>query len=361
MLLKTGACFTAELELNCPTIVACVAALPVGAPAVAGDLVLGPDNQYHALPAAPVPNGSETKVVAGTNTTVTGSGTTASPYIVSAAAAAVPDGSETKVTGGANVTITGAGTVASPYVVAAVAGAIPDGSETKVVAGANTTVTGAGTTASPYIVNADTVPFATPAQTITGTSTTLAVNPADLYARENISAQTGLSNDVTAIPAPTASQSPWGVNLLGETLHYAPGIGWQIVSNMHQESTATYTNSAPTQGSWVLGATVTAPRAGKVIITGWAEANINNPGTGIVIGSAVGIAKNGSVIQQHNVGSISPVGTLAANSSSGNSPSDIHFSITYAGVVAAGDTFSAAGLVFSDWTIANNIQITYIA
>ncbi len=295
MLLKTGACFTAELELNCPTIVACVAALPVGAPAVAGDLVLGPDNQYHALPAAPVPNGSETKVTGGANVTITGAGTTASPYIVSAAAAAVPDGSETKVTGGANVTITGAGTVASPYVVAAVAGAIPDGSETKVVAGANTTVTGAGTTASPYIVNADTVPFATPAQTIAGTSTTLAVNPADLYARENIPAQTGLGLVLGAIPAPTASQSVWGTNTLGETLHYSPGLGWEIVADLYQQTTAKYINSTPTQGSWVLGATVTAPRAGKVIITGWAEANINNPGTGIVIGCAVGIAKNGMV------------------------------------------------------------------
>jgi hypothetical protein len=120
MLLKSGPCFTAELELNCPTIVACVAALPVGAPAVAGDLVLGPDNQYHALPSTVAPNGSETKVVAGANVTVTGSGTTAAPYVVAAVAGAVADGSETKVIAGPNIVVTGSGTAAAPYVVTTV-------------------------------------------------------------------------------------------------------------------------------------------------------------------------------------------------------------------------------------------------
>ena len=64
-------------------------------------------------------DGSETKVQAGTNTTVTGSGTVASPYIVNATAAAA-DGSETKVSAGTNTTVTGSGTTAAPYVVNAV-------------------------------------------------------------------------------------------------------------------------------------------------------------------------------------------------------------------------------------------------
>jgi hypothetical protein len=93
-------------------------------------------------------DGSETKVTAGTNVTVTGIGTSASPYIVGAVSG---DGSETKVTAGTNVTVTGIGTSASPYIVGAVSG---DGSETKVTAGTNVTVTGSGTSGSPYLVDA---------------------------------------------------------------------------------------------------------------------------------------------------------------------------------------------------------------
>jgi uncharacterized protein (TIGR02145 family) len=93
-------------------------------------------------------DGSETKVTAGTNVTVTGIGTSGSPYLVDAAGG---DGSETKVTAGTNVTVTGSGTSGSPYIVGAVSG---DGSETKVTAGTNVTVTGSGTSGSPYIVGA---------------------------------------------------------------------------------------------------------------------------------------------------------------------------------------------------------------
>lgn len=56
MLLKTGQCFTEELELNCPTIVACVTALPVGSAAVAGETpMLGKDGKYHVIPPAVTP------------------------------------------------------------------------------------------------------------------------------------------------------------------------------------------------------------------------------------------------------------------------------------------------------------------
>lgn len=61
------------------------------------------------------------------------------------------DGSETKVSAGTNVSVTGAGTNENPYVVNAVAA---NGSETKVTAGTNVTITGTGTAASPYVVNA---------------------------------------------------------------------------------------------------------------------------------------------------------------------------------------------------------------
>ena len=98
------------------------------------------------------PDGSETKVNAGSNVTVTGSGTTADPYVIAATGGSAADGSETKVNAGSNVTVTGSGTTADPYVIAATGGSAADGSETKVNAGANITVTGSGTTADPYVI-----------------------------------------------------------------------------------------------------------------------------------------------------------------------------------------------------------------
>jgi hypothetical protein len=166
----------------------------------------------------------------------------------------------------------------------------------------------------------------------------------------------GLSLILSAIPAPTATQSPWGVNTLGEIVHYAPGLGWRIVDNRWFEESLTYVNTAPTQGAWQLGASVTAPRAGRVIITGWAEATIM--AGGVITSSAVGLARNGAVIEQHNVGAISPVGTPFP-AAGGSSPADIHMAFSFATTVTAGEVFSAAGLVFSTWQIRNKIQITY--
>jgi hypothetical protein len=161
MILKTGACFTAELELNCPTIVGCVTALPLGPAAVAGTTqLLGKDGQYHTLPASTADTDAQTLSLVGSNLSISNGNTVTLP-----AAAAVT--------------------------------------------------------------------FATPAQAQAGTSTTLHINPADLYARENIAAQTGVSNDLSAIPAPTASQSPWATNALGERLHYMPNVGWLMVNNGH--------------------------------------------------------------------------------------------------------------------------------
>lgn len=68
-----------------------------------------------------VADGSETKVQAGTGTTVTGTGTTSDPYIVNATPA---NGSETKIQSGTNTTITGTGTTADPYIVNATGGTL---------------------------------------------------------------------------------------------------------------------------------------------------------------------------------------------------------------------------------------------
>ena len=95
----------------------------------------------------PTVDGSETKVNAGTNVTIIGNGTIATPYTINAAS---PNGSETKVTAGTNTTVSGAGTIVSPYVINSTS---PDGSETKVNAGTNVTVSGVGSVLSPYIIN----------------------------------------------------------------------------------------------------------------------------------------------------------------------------------------------------------------
>jgi hypothetical protein len=60
-----------------------------------------------------------------------------------------PDGSETKVQAGTNVTIAGTGTTTSPYVISSTAGS----GGTKLASSATTTVTGVGTTIEPYQVN----------------------------------------------------------------------------------------------------------------------------------------------------------------------------------------------------------------
>ena len=76
-------------------------------------------------------DGSETKINAGTDISVTGSGTTGSPYVISSTVTPA-DGSETKINAGTNVTITGSGTTGSPYVINSTGGS---GTVTSVGAG----------------------------------------------------------------------------------------------------------------------------------------------------------------------------------------------------------------------------------
>lgn len=71
------------------------------------------------IPAIVPPDGTETKLVNGTNTTVAGNGSTATPYSVNVSFPTPPvyDGSETKINAGTNVTVTGNGTDATPYII----------------------------------------------------------------------------------------------------------------------------------------------------------------------------------------------------------------------------------------------------
>jgi hypothetical protein len=343
-ILKTGACFTTELALNCPTIVACVTALPVGAAGVAGTTqVLGKDGQYHTLPAATsAADGSETKVTAGINTTVTGAGTVASPYVVSSTATAAAQtlslaGQTLSLSGGGGsvtipdldtqdlsiignvISLTNGGSVTLPTATA----------PTLSIAGSNLSISGGNTVALPA---AAAVAFATPAETVAGTSTTLAVNPADLYARENIAAQTGLGLVLSAIPAPTASQSNWGVNTLGETLHYAPGIGWEIVAKLHGASQALSVNLTPANSVITDILSFTMPRAGDVTFT------VSQQGLGNFYLNANYILKNGILFRR--------IGSTGSNADPSNwvDAGDISGAATNVSVVA-GDVFTLAGQI----------------
>jgi hypothetical protein len=97
-------------------------------------------------------DGDETILNPGTNIEISGTGTTASPYIINAANGAVADGSETEINEGANIFITGNGTTATPYIINA-EDSVGDGSETEINEGANIFITGNGTTATPYIIS----------------------------------------------------------------------------------------------------------------------------------------------------------------------------------------------------------------
>lgn len=59
---------------------------------------------------------TNSKINAGTNVTVTGNGTDASPYVVNSTDT-IANGSETKINAGTNVTVSGNGTIATPYVI----------------------------------------------------------------------------------------------------------------------------------------------------------------------------------------------------------------------------------------------------
>ena len=310
MLLKTGACFTNELELNCPTVVACVAALPTGLAAAAGDLVLGKDGKYHALPAAPAP---QTLSLAGNTVTLSGGG----------GSITVPDLDTQDLSLVGNVlSLTNGGSVTLPSAPGQVA-------QTLSIAGSTVSLSGGG--GSIVLPAAASVTFATPAETIAGTSTTLAVNPADLVARENIPAQTGLNVNVALIPAPTASQSPWGANTLGETLHYAPGLGWKIVEGRYGATVSLAANFTPTPGTIANfpGMAITMPRAGKATFT------LSQLFNGFGSSAACYLMLNGSLISRF--GGVSTVSTDPAFSAV-----DISGAVTDI-TVAAGDIFSVSG------------------
>jgi hypothetical protein len=334
-LLKTGACFTAELELNCPTIVACVAALPVGPSAVAGDLVLGPDNMYHALPAAAVQVPQTISLAGNTLTLSNGGGSVTIPDL---------DTQDLSISGNV-ISLTNGGSVTLPTSTA----------PTLSIAGSNLSISGGNTVALPAAVT-----FATPAETVAGTSTTLAVNPADLYARENIPAQTGLGLVLSAIPAPTANQSVWGVNTLGEILHYAPGLGWKIVANFYGTQASQPAGTIPTPvGTWTTAVSLVAPRAGRVIVT--AHVFVENSTHAALAG---GLSINGIVQPASNSGAVGVFGTASFwnGGVSTHEISGVNAAVSWTGDVTAGSILAVQGITIltAGRVSIGKIEYTYL-
>ena len=137
------------------------------------------------------PDGSETKLVQGSNITITGIGTIVNPYTISSNS----EISETYINEGDNINITGSGIISDPYIinsnldnlgivktignevispgqslsiinnestgkvlttkeyVQSIIPSTPDGSETKINSGNNISITGSGTISNPYIIN----------------------------------------------------------------------------------------------------------------------------------------------------------------------------------------------------------------
>lgn len=139
------------------------------------NIVQGTDDINITVAAGVIPDGSETKIIAGTNVSITGTGTTPNQYVInstyvdtnttySAGTAlslvgttfnnTAPDQTVTLTQAGAT-TITGAYpnfTISSTDT-----NTIADGSETKINSGITTTSTGTGTTGSPYTIEVETL------------------------------------------------------------------------------------------------------------------------------------------------------------------------------------------------------------
>ena len=110
------------------------------------------DNTGDAVKISAVITGAETNINAGTGVSITGTGTTGDPYVVTSTITQA-DGSETAINAGSNVTISGSGASGDPYVISSTGGSGGDGSETKINAGTNITISGTGTVGDPYVIN----------------------------------------------------------------------------------------------------------------------------------------------------------------------------------------------------------------
>ena len=114
---------------------------------VGTDLVMSVNGVQASIPISSIADGSETKVTAGTNVSIAGTGSSGNPYIISSI--------DTNTTYTASISgnvITLTGSDGSTQTINLPAASVPDGSETKVNAGTGVAISGTGTIADPYIV-----------------------------------------------------------------------------------------------------------------------------------------------------------------------------------------------------------------
>jgi len=210
-----------------------------------------------------IPDGSETKVTAGTNVTVTGTGTIATPYIInstdtnttySAGTAlslvgttfnnTAPDQTVVLTQGGAT-TITGT----YPNFTISSTNTIADGSETKINSGATTSVSGVGTTGSPYtieVVNLQKVitypgDFTGTNYTLTnadnnyeiivnnGTTACTITVPAELTSKIGVGFTQKGTGDVTYTASGTTINNPIGLKIKGQ--YYQTFLSQELATN----------------------------------------------------------------------------------------------------------------------------------
>lgn len=228
-------------------------------------IVQGADDINITVAAGIVPDGSETKVTAGTNVTVSGTGTIATPYIVNSTDTnttylpgtalslvgttfnnTAPDQVVALTQGGAT-TITG--TYPNFTISSTDTNTIADGSETKVNSGITTVVSGVGTTGSPYIletVNLQKV-ITYPADfTLTNYTLTSADNNYEIIVDNGATAVTitvpiGLvskigigftqkgTGDITYVASGTTIQNPIGLKIKGQ--YYQTFLSQELATN----------------------------------------------------------------------------------------------------------------------------------
>jgi len=162
-------------------------------------------NKKWVLDVLPVIDGSETKINAGTNISISGSGTTGSPYIITATGS---DGSETKINPGTNIGVSGLGTIASPYIISSTI----DGSETKVNAGTNISISGSGTAGSPYIIN-NTMSAPDGSETKINSGTTTSVTGSGTTASPYVIETVNLQKAITTSYALTSADNNYSIKV----------------------------------------------------------------------------------------------------------------------------------------------------